>query len=49
MPTQASKAVCYCLRLVYIGNVFKAKMPAAATHDSQYCTCPGHLGRHDKK
>ncbi len=34
------------LRLAYIGSVFKAKMPATATRDSHYYTCPGHLGQH---
>jgi hypothetical protein len=28
---------------MYIDNVFKAKMPVTATHDSHYCTCLGHL------
>jgi hypothetical protein len=36
------------LRLVYIGDVFKVKMPATGTWDSHYYTCPGHLGRRDK-
>jgi hypothetical protein len=33
---------------VYIGNVFKAKMPATATRDRHYCTCLGHLGQRTK-
>ncbi len=30
-----------------IGNVFKVKMSVTVTHCSHYCTCLGHLGRHD--
>jgi len=29
---------------MYVGDVFKAKMPATATSESHYCTCLGHLG-----
>ncbi len=32
------------LKLVYIGDVYKAKMFMTATCDSHYCTCLGHLG-----
>ncbi len=35
------------LNNVSIGNVFKAKIPGTATHDSPYCTCFGHLGQRD--
>jgi hypothetical protein len=33
---------------MYIGDVFEAKMPTTATHDSPYCTCLGHLGQRGK-
>jgi len=33
------------LRCISIGEVFRMKTPATATHDSHYYTCLGHLGQ----
>ncbi len=32
------------VKYVYIGDVFKAKMPVTVTCDSHYCTCLSYLG-----
>ncbi len=36
------------LRLMYIGDVFKAKIMTIVTCDSHYCICLGHLGWCDR-
>ncbi len=35
------------LWIIYIGEACKAKLLATLTCDNDYCTCLGHLGRHD--